>query len=346
LPAVCEGEKDHSPETILAASQSLCEVSDKDVAPPKGDHSHLQSEGYIAETESRQIDGISKVSCSDFPAALQPADSNKPAESPNEHERVKETSSETGGGNQNLSQTGDDSHTVNLVGYSPSEGSDEDDSVQVAEAGDIMGDKETTLDAVPAIAGLSEPRDVSCPEPSGGIPRGAEPDPICEAVVHVQEGSTEVADPEDGSTVDQSSVQVSTTESEEKIGDDPPTRKENVESAAIKPETVEHAGIEADLSKEASQNEVANTPTQDESAIEPVTTVPQHVERASTEQPGEDLKVLNTQLALGGEDSKHGEAKTEQPSGRREADVAAGESSVVLGEEALNTEVAPDGKRC
>ncbi|KAM0895533.1 hypothetical protein ACQ4PT_023792 [Festuca glaucescens] len=392
--SIDEGAKDHCPETSLADSQSLCEVSDKDVVPTKDDRTDMQTEGNIAgmnaanqdsaETEAMQIDGIPEGSSSDLPAALQPAGSNLPAEqdglensasiaaSPNEHEKLKETSSETGGDNLSCSRADDDSHAVNLVGYSPSEGSDED-SAKVAEAGDLEGSKETTLDVVSAIAGGAEP--------SGGssISRGAEPEPVCETPVHVQEGISEAADPEDGSTMDQGSVQVSTAEPEAKKDDDAPTQKENVESAAIESEAVEHAGTEADLSKEASMppqketlvtgaelNEEANTSALDEKAVEPVATVPDHLEHASTEQPGEDLKVLNTQSAPVGETSNLGQANTEQllqtssgedmaitgaktehacgTSDQKEVDVAADESPAVAGEEVLNTEIAPDGK--
>ncbi|KAM0917905.1 hypothetical protein ACQ4PT_009309 [Festuca glaucescens] len=392
--SIDEGAKDHCPETSLAGSQSLCEVSDKDVVPTKDDRTDMQTEGNIAgmnaanqdsaETEAMQIDVIPKGSSSDLPAALQPAGSNQPAEqdglensasiaaSPNEHEKLKETSSETGGGNLSCSWTDDDSHAVNLVGYSPSEGSDED-SAKVAEAGDLEGSKETTLDVVSAIAGGAEP---SC---GSSISRGAEPEPVCETSVHVQEGVSEAADPEDGSTMDQGSVQVSTAEPEAKKDDDAPIQKESVESAAIESEAVEHAGTEADLSKEASMppqketlvtgaelNEEANTSALDEKTVEPVATVPDHLEHASTEQPGEDLKVLNTQPAPGGETSNLGQANTEQllqtssgedmaitgaktehaceTSDQKEADVAADESPAVAGEEVLSTEIAPDGK--
>uniref|UniRef100_A0ACD6AJC9 Uncharacterized protein n=1 Tax=Avena sativa TaxID=4498 RepID=A0ACD6AJC9_AVESA len=333
----------------------------KGVVPTKDDHTDLQTEGNnivgmnganqdSAETEAMQIDGIYKGSSGDLPASLQPepADSNQPAEqdalensapisaSPNEHEKLKETSSEAAGGNSNCNRTDDDSHAMNLVGYSPSEGSDEDDSVQVAEAGDLEGSKELALDVVFAIAGA------------------AEPEPICENAVHVQKGSAEAAHP----STDEGSVQVSMAEPEAKKEGDAPTQKENVESAAIKPETV---GTEADLSEEAS------VPTQKETLVTgPVAAVPDQVEHASTELLGEDLNL------------KPGEAKTEQllqPSSsedmtvtrelhsrtgaktpstehacidgtldQKETDAAADESPVVVGEEVLNTEIAPDGK--
>uniref|UniRef100_A0ACD5V8R8 Uncharacterized protein n=1 Tax=Avena sativa TaxID=4498 RepID=A0ACD5V8R8_AVESA len=291
----------------------------KEVVPTKDDHTDLQTEGNIvgmngadqdsAETEAMQIGGIHKGSSGDLPAALQPepAGSNQPAvqdalennasmsTSPNEHEKLKEASSETGGGNSNCNRT-DDSHAMNLVGYSPSEGSDEDDSVQVAEAGDLEGSKELTLDVVSSTAGAAEPREERCPEPSGvsAIARGAEPEPICENAVHVQEGSAEAAHPEDGSMKDEGSVQVSMAEPETtKKEDDAPTQKETL---VTRPE----------------QNEEANTSAQDEKTIEPVAAVPDHAEHSSTEQLGEDLKVLNTQPAPGGVNLKLGEAKAEQ----------------------------------
>ncbi|XP_051203890.1 uncharacterized protein [Lolium perenne] len=386
--SIDEGAKDHCPETCLAGSQSLCEVSDKDVVQTKDDRTDMQTEGNIAGMNAANQDTAETKATSDLPAALQPAGSNLPAEqdglensasiaaSPNEHEKLEETSSETGGGNLSCSRADDDSHAVNLVGYSPSEGSDED-SAKVAEAGDLEGSKETTLDVVSAIAGGAEPRGGS------SISRGAEPEPVCETPVHVQEGISEAADPEDGSTMDQGSVQVSTAEPEAKKDakkdDDAPTQKENVGLAAIESEAVEHAGTEPDLNKEASMppqketlitgaelNEEANTSALDEKTVEPVATVPDHLEHASTEQPGEDLKVLNTQPAPGGETSNLGQANTEQllqtssgedmaitgaktehacgTSDQKEADVAADESPAVAGEEVLNTEIAPDGK--
>ncbi|CAM0913347.1 unnamed protein product [Alopecurus aequalis] len=327
--------------------QSLCEVSDKDVAAAKDDHTDLQTECNIvgtngakqgsAETEAMQIDG-------DLPAALQPADLNQPAEqdalensasisaSPNEHKKRKETSGEAGDVNPNLSRTHDDAHAINLVGYSASEDSDEDSSAKVAEAGVSVGSKGTTLDAVPA-----------------AIAGGAEPEPTCETAVHVQEGSAEASGPEDGST-----------EPEAKKGDAAPTQKENVESA-VKPETAEHAGTGADLSKEAAvpprketlatgpeQNEKGNTCAQDDKTIEPAATVPDHAEDGSAEQLGE-AKIEELLQPSSGQDMavtgpkgpSTEDACDDGTSDQKEADESA---PVVVAEDVLNTETAPDGK--
>ncbi|XBI36855.1 hypothetical protein VPH35_122303 [Triticum aestivum] len=323
--ADCEGEKDDSPKTILAGSQSFCEASDKDVAPVRDDHTDPQSEVIVvdmndanqdsAEAEAMQIDSVSKGSSSDLPAALRSTDSNQLAEQvspcPKEHEKLEETSGEIGGGNSNRSRTDGDSHIMNLVGYS--EDSDEDDSIQVADVGDV-GSKETTHYDISAVARGAEPGDGPCTEPT------------CETAVHVHECNADVAISEDGhGTTALGSVQVSTTElkdlesgrclehgigtpvalqegtavatePEAKKEVDEPTQNEDVELAAIKPEAVEHAGTEADPSKEASippqeettavalvtgpeQNEEADAPTQ----VEPVAIVPDSMEHASTE---------------------------------------------------------------
>ncbi|XP_037465435.1 uncharacterized protein LOC119337411 isoform X2 [Triticum dicoccoides] len=326
--ADCEGEKDHSPKTILAGSQSFCEASDKDVAPVKDDHTDPQSEVNVvdmngtnqdsAETEDMQIDGVSKGSSSDLPAALRSTNSNQPAEQdglenspsisacPKENEKLEETSDEIGGGNSNRSRTDGDSHIMNLVGYS--EDSDEDDSIQVADVGDV-GCKETTHDDISAVARGAEPGDGPCTEPT------------CETAVHVPEAisedghgttalgsvqvsTTEIKDLESGRCLEHGTgtpvvLQEGTavaTEPEAKKEVDEPTQNEDVEPAAIKPEAVEHAGTEADPSKEASippqeetaavalvtgpeQNEEADAPTQ----VEPVAIVPDSMEHASTQ---------------------------------------------------------------
>ncbi|KAF7107901.1 hypothetical protein CFC21_108478 [Triticum aestivum] len=319
--ADCEGEKDHSPKTILAGSQSFCEASDKDVAPVKDDHTDPQSEVNVvdmnganqdsAETEAMQIDGVSKGSSSDLPAALRSTDSNQPAEQdglenspsisacPKEHEKLEETSDEIGGGNSNRSRTDGDSHIMNLVGYS--EDSDEDNSIQVADVGDV-GSKETTHDGISAVPRGAEPGDGPCTEPT------------CETAVHVHEFNVDVAISEDGhGTMALGSVQASTTELKDlesgrclehgtgtpvalqegtAVAAEPEAKKEvdepkDVEPAAIKPEAVEHDGTEADPSKEASippqeettavalvtgpeQNEEADAPTQ----VKPVAVIP------------------------------------------------------------------------
>ncbi|EMS62916.1 Transcription activator BRG1 [Triticum urartu] len=307
--ADCEGEKDDSPKTILAGSQSFCEASDKDVAPVRDDHTDLQSEVIVvdmndanqdsAEAEAMQIDSVSKGSSSDLPAALRSTDSNQPAEQvspcPKEHEKLEETSGEIGGGNSNRSRTDGDSHIMNLVGYS--EDSDEDDSIQVADVGDV-GSKETTHYDISAVARGAEPGDGPCTEPT------------CETAVHVHECNADVAISEDGhGTTALGSVQVSTTELKDlesgrclEHGTGTPVALQEGTAVATEPEAkkepeaVEHAGTEADPSKEASippqeettavalvtgpeQNEEADAPTQ----VEPVAIVPDSMEHASTE---------------------------------------------------------------
>ncbi|KQK18704.1 chromatin structure-remodeling complex protein SYD isoform X2 [Brachypodium distachyon] len=164
LPSALQSTDSNQPaeQEVLEASASI--LTD--------DHTDVQREVIVvgmkgasqdtAETEAMQIDDISKGSSSDFPPALQSTGSNQPAKqdglensssifaSPKEQEKVEETFNETDGGNPNRSHTDDASHIMNLVGYSPSEDSDEDDSVQVADVGDLVGSKETPLDVLSA----------------------------------------------------------------------------------------------------------------------------------------------------------------------------------------------------
>ncbi|KAI4975788.1 hypothetical protein ZWY2020_049395 [Hordeum vulgare] len=190
------------------------------------------------------IDGVPKGSSSDLPAALRSTDSNQLAEqdglensasisaSPKEHEKLKETSDEIGGGNSSRRRTDDDSHFMNLVGYS--EDSDEDDSVQVADVGDV-GCKETTPDGISAVARK----------------QNQEMDPAQSLLVKllfIYAVSVTPDSVEHDDTVVPVALQEAAvaTEPEAKKEVDEPTQNENGEPAAIKPEVVEHAGTEAD----------------------------------------------------------------------------------------------------
>uniref|UniRef100_A0A0E0LA35 Chromatin structure-remodeling complex protein SYD n=1 Tax=Oryza punctata TaxID=4537 RepID=A0A0E0LA35_ORYPU len=148
---------DHSMETDLAGSQAPCDASDKedtaaDLIGPKQ---------ATPEVGKMQIDGIPEGPPSDLPAVLQLTDSNQPAEqerlensdrkfaSTKDQGRVDETSNMSGGDNAKCSLTNDDSQTVNLVGYSPSDDSN-DDSVQAADGDGVLGNKEGTDDVISA----------------------------------------------------------------------------------------------------------------------------------------------------------------------------------------------------
>ncbi|KAL5199384.1 hypothetical protein ABZP36_020587 [Zizania latifolia] len=158
---------DHSTETNLAGSQAPSDASDKDTCPTEDDGSDQQGEDTTTDmigakqattgVEAMQIDGVSEGPSSDLSSVSQSSDSNQPAE----QERLEniynkftstmdETSNISAGDNPKCSLTNDDSQTMNLVGYSPSEDSNDDDSVQVADGDDVMGNKEAAVDVLSA----------------------------------------------------------------------------------------------------------------------------------------------------------------------------------------------------
>ncbi|KAL5224347.1 hypothetical protein ABZP36_010986 [Zizania latifolia] len=158
---------DHSTETNLADSQAPSDASDKDTRPTEDDSSDQQGEDTstdvigpkqaIPEVEAMQIDGIYEGPSNDLPAVLQSTISNQPAEQERFESNdsklastMDETSDVSAGDNPKCSLTNDNSQTINLVGYSPSEDSNDDDYVQAADGDDVMGNEEATVDVLSA----------------------------------------------------------------------------------------------------------------------------------------------------------------------------------------------------
>ncbi|XP_006655973.2 chromatin structure-remodeling complex protein SYD isoform X1 [Oryza brachyantha] len=148
---------DHSTETDLAGSQTPYDTSDKEDTTAD----LVGAKQTAIEVEEMQIDGIPECPSSNLPAVLQSTDSNQPTE----EERLEDsdskfastneqgTSDMSGGDNAKCSLTNDDSRTMNLVGYSPSEDSNDDDSAQVGDGDDgdgVLGNKEGTDDVISA----------------------------------------------------------------------------------------------------------------------------------------------------------------------------------------------------
>ncbi|KAG8076253.1 hypothetical protein GUJ93_ZPchr0006g42814 [Zizania palustris] len=156
---------DHSTENNLAGNQAPSDASDKDSPPTEDDRSDQHGEHTTTDmigakqatagVEAMQIDGVSEGPSRDLSSVSQSSDSNQSAE----QERLEniytkftstmdETSNISPGDNAKCILTNDDSQTMNLVGYSPSEDSNEDDSVQVADGDDDMGNKEAAVDVL------------------------------------------------------------------------------------------------------------------------------------------------------------------------------------------------------
>uniref|UniRef100_A0A0D9WNZ5 Chromatin structure-remodeling complex protein SYD n=1 Tax=Leersia perrieri TaxID=77586 RepID=A0A0D9WNZ5_9ORYZ len=136
---------DCSTETDLAGSQTPCDALNKN----DGAADLIGAKQAIIVIEAMQVDHISEGP-SELPAVSQLTDSNQTAEqerlemaSTAEQGSRDETSDMSGGDNAKCSLTNDDSQTINLVGYSPSEDSNDDDSVQLADGGGVLGNKGT-----------------------------------------------------------------------------------------------------------------------------------------------------------------------------------------------------------
>uniref|UniRef100_A0A0D3GEZ7 Chromatin structure-remodeling complex protein SYD n=1 Tax=Oryza barthii TaxID=65489 RepID=A0A0D3GEZ7_9ORYZ len=156
--AAFDSENEVSAEINLTGSQAPCDAPNKATpAPTEDDHNGQESEDTVigaeqgtVEVEAMQIDGISKSYSSDSHATLQSSDSNQLVnsdskfESSKKHDKTDETSNESRGDNPTHSCTNDDSHDKNLVGCSPSEDLNEDNSAQLADGDDLVGSKDTT----------------------------------------------------------------------------------------------------------------------------------------------------------------------------------------------------------
>ncbi|KAG8094264.1 hypothetical protein GUJ93_ZPchr0012g20724 [Zizania palustris] len=187
---------DHSTETNLADSQAPSDGSDKDTCPTEDDRSYRQGEDIVTDVigakqatpkvEAMQIDGIYEGPSNDLPAEqerLESSDSKLAS-------TMDETSNASAGDNPKCSLTNDDSQTINLVGYSPSEDSNEDESVQAAVGDDVMGNEalscSTSSPVMPDTASMLNTESMD-PRDSDETIHSAPP-----PAAYKQEGGTEV----------------------------------------------------------------------------------------------------------------------------------------------------------